>query len=84
MRRDVEGRRGRGLDSKGSEAEQHRVDVSGVRQGQGAVGAVVVESEAQETGRDGARLDLVKLRQSRDKKVEVVAILVFDTKIVND
>ncbi len=75
MRRDIKGRRGRGLDAtKGSEAEQHGVDVPRVRQGQGqgALGAVVVEGEAQKPRRDWARLDLVEMRQSRDKKVEVV------------
>ena len=46
--------------------------------------AVVIKGEAQELGRDGARLDLVEARQGRDKIVEVVAILVFDTKIVDD
>ena len=46
--------------------------------------AVVGEGEAQELGDDGMRLDLVEARQRRDKKVEVVAILVFDTEIVND
>jgi hypothetical protein len=48
------------------------------------VGAVVIQGEAQESSRDGARLDLVQTRQGRDKIVEVVAILVFDTKIVDD
>jgi hypothetical protein len=82
--RDVQGRRGRGLDAQGSEAEQHTVNVPRVRQGQGASGAVVVEGEAQELGRDWACLDLVETRQGRDKIVEVVAILVFDTKIVDE
>ena len=59
MGRDVQGRRGRELDAQGSEAEQHTFNVAGVRQGQGALGAVVIEGEAQELGRDGARLDLV-------------------------
>ena len=84
MGRDVQGGRGRGLDAQGSEAEQHTGNVAGVRKGQGALSAVVIEGEAQELGRDGARLDLVEARQGRDKIVEVVAILVFDTKIVDD
>ena len=84
MGRDVQGRRGRELDAQGSEAEQHTFNVAGVRQGQGALGAVVIEGEAQKLGRDRARLDLVETRQGRDKIVEVVAILVFDTKIVDD
>ncbi len=44
----------------------------------------MIQGEAQESGRDGARLDLVETKQGRDKMVEVVAILVFDTKIVDD
>jgi hypothetical protein len=81
---DVERRGGGGLDTQGSEAKQHGVNVAGVGEGQGPVGAVVVQGEAQESGRDRARLDLVETRQGRDKIVEVVAILVFDTKIVDD
>ncbi len=38
VKRDVEGRRGRGLDAKGSEAEQHGVDVPRVGQGSECVG----------------------------------------------
>jgi hypothetical protein len=84
--RDVQGRRGRGLDAQGSEAEQHTFNVARVRPGQGALGAVVIEGEAQELGRDWASLDLVETGQGRNKivEVEVVAILVFDTKIVGD
>ena len=48
------------------------------------MGAVVIQGEAQEPSRDGARLDLVETRQGRDKIVEVVAILLFYTKIVDD
>jgi hypothetical protein len=69
---DVERRGGGGLDAKGSEAEQHGVDVARVGQGQGPVGAVVIQCEAQELGRDGACLGLVETRQGRDKIVEVV------------
>jgi hypothetical protein len=58
--------------------------VAMVGEGHRALLAVVGEGEAQELGGDGMRLDLVEARQRRDKKVEVVAILVFDTEIVND
>ena len=68
----VERRGGGGLDAKGSEAEQHGVDVARVGQGQGPVGVVVIQGEAQEPGRDGARLDLVETRQGRDKIVKIV------------
>ena len=44
---DVEGRRGCRRDAEGSEAEQHGVDVARVGQGQGAVGAVVIQGEGQ-------------------------------------
>jgi hypothetical protein len=49
--------------------------------------AVVSEGEAQKLGvgdGDGMRLALVKARQRRDKIVEVVAISVFGTEIVDE
>jgi hypothetical protein len=44
----------------------------------------VFQVEAQELGGDGVSLYLVKGGQGRDEKVEVVAILVLDPKIVDD
>jgi hypothetical protein len=44
----------------------------------------VREGEAQELGGNGMRLDMIKTRKTRDKKIEIVAILVFDTKVVDD
>jgi hypothetical protein len=40
--------------------------------------------EAQELGGNGMRLDMIKTRKTRDKKIEVVAILVLDPKIVDN
>jgi hypothetical protein len=57
--RDVQGRKRCGLDTRGSEAEQHTVNVPRIRQVEGALGAVEVEGEAQKRGRGWARLDLV-------------------------
>ncbi len=84
MGRDVGGRGGRGLDAIRSEAKEQSVDVAGVGEGQRALLAVVGEGEAQEFRGDGMRLDLVEARKRRDKLVEVVAISVFDTEIVDD
>jgi hypothetical protein len=44
----------------------------------------MLEVEAQELGGDGVGLDLIKGGHGRDEKVEVVAILVLDPKIVDD
>jgi hypothetical protein len=54
------------------------------RERESALGAIVREGEAQELGGHGMRLDMIETRTTRDKKIEVVAILVFDTKIVDD
>ncbi len=84
MGRNVGGRGGRGLDAVRAETKEQGVDAARVGEGHRALLVVVGEGEAQELGGDGMRLDLVEARQRRDKKVEVVAILVFDTEIVND
>jgi hypothetical protein len=44
----------------------------------------VVQSEAQELRGDGVGLELIEGGQGGDEKVEVVAILVLDPKIVDD
>jgi hypothetical protein len=44
----------------------------------------MVQVEPKELRGDGVSFDLVEGGQSGDEKVEVVAILVFDTKIVDD
>ena len=44
----------------------------------------MLQVEAQKLGGDGMGLDLIKGGQGRDEKVEVVAILVLDPKIVDD
>ena len=81
MGRNVGGRGGRGLDAVWTETKEQGVDVA---EGHRALLAVVGEGEAQELSGDGMRLYLVEARHRRDKKVEVVAILVFNTEIVND
>ncbi len=84
MRWDVGGRGERRLDTIRLEAKEQGVDVPRVGEGHRALLAVVGEGEAQEFGGDGMRLDLVEARKGRDEIVEVVAISVFDTEIVND
>jgi hypothetical protein len=44
----------------------------------------MLQVKAKELGGDGVCLDLIKGGQDRDEKVEVVAILVLDPKIVDD
>jgi hypothetical protein len=82
--RNVGGRGGRGLDAVRAETKKQGVNVARVGEGHRALLTVVGEGEAQELSGDGMRLYLVEARQRRDKKVEVVAILVFNTEIVND
>jgi hypothetical protein len=48
------------------------------------VGPVMLQLEAKELGGDWVVLDLIKGGRGRDEKVEVVAILVLDPKIVDD
>jgi hypothetical protein len=80
----VDGRRCRWLHAKRAKTKQQCSNVPWVRERESALGAIVREGEAQELGSNGMRLDVIETRKTRDKKIEVVAILVFDTKIVDD
>ncbi len=80
----VDGRCCRRLHAKRAKTQQQYIDISRVRERESALGTIVREGEAQELGGNGMRLDLIETRKTRDKKIEVVAILVFDTKIVDD
>ncbi len=48
MRRGIEGRGGGWFDAKGAETFKERVDVSGVGDGEGALGGVVMDGGAKE------------------------------------
>ena len=80
----IDGRRCGRLDAVRAKAMQQSVDIAWVGEREGALGAIVSDGEAQELGGNGMRLDMIKTRKTRDKKIEVVAILVFDTKVVDD
>ena len=80
----VDGRGGGRLDAIGAKAVKQGVDVTWVREREGALGAIVSEGKAQEFGCNGMGFDYVKTGKARDKIVVVVAILVLDAKIVND
>jgi hypothetical protein len=82
--RGIEGRGGGWFDAKGAETLEERVDVSGVGDGEGALGGVVLDGGAQELVGDGVGLDVIEGRQGRDKEIEVGAIGVLDTEIVDN
>ncbi len=46
--------------------------------------AVVGDGDAKECGSDGVGFGGVEGRNTRDKKVEVRAVLILDAKVVND
>ena len=58
--------------------------VAGVRDSEGFGKAVVGDREAKEFRRDGVGFDVVKGRKTRDKKVEVRAVLILYAEVVND
>jgi hypothetical protein len=72
------------LDPFWAKAVEQGIDVAWVGEREGALGAVVSDGEAQEFGSDGVGFDEVETRKTRDEIVVVFAILVLDTKIVND
>ncbi len=84
MRRGAKGRGGGRLDAKGTETLEERIDVSGVDDGEGALGEVVADGGAEELVSDRVGLDMIEGRQGRDEEVEVGEIGVLDTEIVDD
>ena len=71
----VDGRCGGWLHTKRAKTQQQGIDVPWVKERESALSAIVREGEAQELGGNGMRLDMIKTRKTRDKKIEVVAIL---------
>jgi hypothetical protein len=63
---------------------QQGVNVAWVSKREGALGAIVRDGKAQELGGNGVRFDEVEARKARDEIVVVVAIVVLNTKIVDD
>jgi hypothetical protein len=68
----------------GVKAVQQGVNISWVSKREGALGAIVRDGKAQELGCNGMGFDEVEARQARDEIVVVVAIVVLNTKIVDD
>jgi hypothetical protein len=65
----------------GAEAWEERVNVSGVGNGEGALGGDVVDDVPEELLGHRVCLDVIEGRQGREKEIEVGAIGVFNTKI---
>ncbi len=84
MRWSVKRRGGGRFDAKGTETLEERINVTGVGDGEGALGEVVADGGAEEFVGDRVDLDMVEGRQGRDEIVEVGEIGVLDTEIVND
>jgi hypothetical protein len=58
--------------------------IAGVRDSEGSGRAVVGDREAKKFGGNGVGFGVVKGRETRDKKVEVRAVLILDAEVVND
>jgi hypothetical protein len=72
------------FDAVGAKAVEQSVHVPWVGERESALGAVVREGEAQELRGDGVRLDEVGARKTSNEEIVVVAIVVLNTKIVDD
>jgi hypothetical protein len=62
---------------------RRRRHISGVGDGEGTLGCVVVDGRAEELVGDWVGLNVIEGRQGRDKEIEVGAIGVLDTEIVD-
>jgi hypothetical protein len=58
--------------------------IAGVRDSEGSGRAVVGDREAKKFGGKWVGFGVVKGRETRDKKVEVRAVLILDAEVVND
>jgi hypothetical protein len=80
----IDGRRCGRLDAVRAKAIQQSVDIAWVGEREGALGAIVSHGKAQELGCNGVGFDMVEAGKARNEIVVVVAILVFNAKIVDD
>ena len=80
----IDSRRCGRLDAVRAKAMQQRVDITWVGEREGALGAIVSDGEAQELGCNWVGFDMVEAGKARNKIVVVVAILIFNAKIVDD
>ena len=67
-----------------AKTQQQGIYVAWVRERESALGAIVREGKAQKFGGNGMRLDVIDTGKTRHKKVEAVAMVVLDPKIVDD
>jgi hypothetical protein len=67
-----------------AKTQQQGIYVTWVRERESALGAIVREGKAQKLGGSGMILDMIETGKTRHKKIEVVAIVVLDPKIVDD
>ena len=81
MGRDVDGRSKGGFDAEGTEAEEKRVHVAGVREGDGAGDSVVVESETEKLRGDRVGLYLVQGRQGNRSRLWSILHFCLEKKI---
>ena len=67
----------------GTKTGEEGGDVARVGEGERTRGAVVVDGESQEFGGDGVSFAVVGEREDGDKVVEVVLVVVLDTKVIH-
>ena len=77
-------RRGRGrTDPVGAKAGKEGRDIARVRERESFEGAVVVNVKAKKFGGDRVGFGVVKEGESGDKEVQVFAMVVFDSEVIN-
>ena len=67
----------------GAEAGKESGNVTGVRNGEGAGRAVVMQRETEEFSSDGVGFGMVKGGEARDEKGKVRGMVVFDAEVVH-
>ncbi len=71
------------FNAKGTEASEKSGDVSGVRDSEGVVEAVVLEGEAKKFGGEGVGFYIVQGGKARNEKGEVRGVVILDAEVVN-
>ena len=79
----IDSGRSGGGNTVGTKAGEEGGDVARVGEGERARRAVVVDGKAKELGRDGVSFAVIGKRENGDKEVEVVSVVVLDTKVVH-
>ena len=72
------------FDAKGAKAGEESGDIGRIGDGEGVVGAIMMEGETKKFRSDRVGFDVIEGRKTRHEKGEVRGVLVLNVEVVHD